>query len=139
MNKLQEYLEKKRIATLELPKMWIVKSTRKGVELPIEVQVSKIKENNGSCSWYEGKNFVTKPITKYYLEDYLFDSVGIVEGKEYELQVGSGSGCGDLWEWSYYCTLSKELAFKYFEKELEIITDKYILNDKSEEFIPCSC
>lgn len=120
--------------------MWIVKSTRKGVDLPIEVEVSKIEENNGNCSWYEGKTLVTKPMTKYYLVDYLSGCVRIVEGKGYEHEVGCGSGCDDLWEWSYYYTLSKELAFEYFEKELERVTDKYILNnDKSEEFIPCSC
>ena len=40
---------------------------------------------------------------------------------------GFSSGFGDLWQWSYYCTLSKKDADEYYLKELERVSKKYNL------------
>lgn len=44
MAKVQEYLKKKKIQELGLPKLYLVKSSPEGVEKPVERQVVEIIE-----------------------------------------------------------------------------------------------
>ena len=59
MSKVQEYLEKKRITALGLPKVWYVHShCDTGVHEPVEVQVTEI--TNGGTRYYSGDNSAVK-------------------------------------------------------------------------------
>jgi len=120
MSKVQEYLRNKRIKELGYPKMYTVKSTRRGVDPPEERQVIEISDDGFIIS-SEGKI----PFKRYKFEDSFPFSVVIQEGKNSSKEEGYGSGFGDLWEWSYYSTFSKEDAEKYYGEESERIKQKY--------------
>ena len=118
MTRLEEYFERKRIMDLALPKLYIVKSTRCGVEQPVEKQVIEIK--NGGIRLSPTK----KQIYRYIIEGSPYE-VEIVDGETYNMNEGYGTGFGDLWEWSYYSSFSKEDADAYYLEELERIKEKY--------------
>lgn len=111
MSKLQEYFEKKRIERLGLPKIWVVKSTREGVDVPIECQVKQID----NVSNYKRHIISESPY-----------EIDIENGKVESINEGFGTGFGDLWAWTYYSTLSKEDADKYYLTELDRVTNKYL-------------
>jgi hypothetical protein len=123
MTKVQEYLHNKKIKELGLPKVWVVKSTPEGVELPIERQVVEIKLNI-STRHYNSKEI---QLNRYVLDkvSYPFE-VDIENDSLSSSDYGYGSGFGDLWAWTYYTTLSKEDADEYYVKELKRITSKYL-------------
>ena len=127
MTKVGEYLEKKPLLRLELPKMYVVESGRTGVELPVERQIIEIIERNMSRTYYSGNKPREVNILEYILDDktYPYD-IEIEEGKIFASENGFASGVGDLWVWTYYSTLSLEDAREYYEKELERVTEKYL-------------
>lgn len=118
MTKLEDYFERKRVIDLALPKLYIVKSTRCGVEQPVEKQVIEIK--NGGIRLSPTK----KQIYRYVIEGSPYE-VEIVDGETYNMNEGYGTGFGDLWEWSYYSSFSKEDADAYYLEELERVKEKY--------------
>lgn len=111
MSKVQEYLKRKKIQELGLPKLYIVKSTPKGVEKSIECQVVEILELNG--------------VNRYKIEDSFPYEVDILRGETSNIQHGYGSGFGDLWGWTYFSSLSLTEAEVYYLNELERVKEKY--------------
>lgn len=126
MTKLEEYKRNKEIERLGLPLMYIVKSTREGVE-SLERQTVEISKESltksGNCTEWKQKY-------KYKFDESPYETE-ITDGENSSLNEGHGSGFGDLWEWSYYCTLSKDDADQYAEKELQRITKTYLKPHKS--------
>lgn len=112
MNKLQEYLKKKRIKELGLPKIYVVKSTPDGVDPIQEKQVIEITQG------------IRLPIDKYEMEDYPY-TIDILRGESSARDEGHGTGIGDLWAWTYFYSLSKEEAEAYYQKEKERVETKY--------------
>lgn len=113
MSKVQEYLKKKKIQELGLPKLYVVKSSPDGVEKPVEKQVVEIVENIA----FRGEERL--PIDRYKLEgSYYPYEVDILRGETSSLLDGYGTGVGDLWCWSYFSSLSKDEIEKYYEDEL---------------------
>ena len=125
MTKVQEYLSDKK----GLPKMYVVKSTREGVEAPIERKVIEIRESvsirlNGD--------------ERIPIDEYRFDvspySVQILRGKTSGKNDGYGSGFGDLWHWSYFSSFSLEEAEAYYIEELERVENKYLKFNIKQRF-----
>lgn len=118
-SRVQEYLRKKKIKDLALPKLYIVKSTPEGVDQPVERQVVEIVEGIGlDCI----KNL---PIDRYKLEGEYPYEVDIVRGETSDIDSGYGTGFGDLWGWSYFSSLSKDDADQYFNEESIRVKNKY--------------
>ncbi len=122
MSKVQEYLRKKKIKELGLPMMYVVKSTPDGVGKPVERQVVEIKPNYNFVTYSDGKMVL---LSKYVMEDDFPYEIDIEENNISASNSGYGSGFGDLWGWTYYCTLSKEDAEQYYINEWERVKDKY--------------
>jgi len=124
MGKVQDYLEKKRIASLNLPMAWVIKSTPDGVELPVERQVIELNVNYGIIN-YESKrvNF-----SRYFLDEAGgFPYEADIEAGEVSTAInGYGCGFGDLWSWTYYVTLNKQDGLNYYAEELKRVTKKYL-------------
>lgn len=116
MSKVQEYLEKKRIAKLGLPKLWVVKSTKEtGVDEPYEIQVKEIN-NDMSCS----------NVYIYKLDDYPYE-INIEDGAKSGVNHGYGSVFGDLWSWTIACFFLKEDAYAFYETEKRKLENKPLL------------
>jgi len=120
MSKLQDYLKKKKIQNMGLPKLYVVKSSPEGVEKPVERQVVEVIENVS----FRGKERL--PSDRYKLEDIYPYEVDILRGETSNKDDGYGSGCGDLWAWSYYSSFSMKDAEKYYEEEFMRVKTKYI-------------
>lgn len=120
MSKVQEYLKRKKIQELGLPKLYVVKSSPEGVEKPIERQVVEIIEN---ISFRGNERF---PIDRYKLNDNYPYEVDILRGETSVKEDGYGTGFGDLWCWSYFCSFSKIEIENYYEEELLRVQNKYI-------------
>jgi hypothetical protein len=110
MSKLEAYLKNKRIQELGLPKIWVVESTPNGVEKPIAVQVNEIIEWNNKF--------------RYKLDASPFE-VDIEKGLSSKKRDDYGTGFGDLWGGSVFCSLSEEEANAYFQKESNRVKEKY--------------
>lgn len=125
MSKVQDYIKRRRIEELGLPKIWMVKSDRTGVSKPHESQVVNIIEGIA----FRGEERTR--IDRYQVEEtpYNIDIVNLEKSTSID---GYGSGIGDLWSWTYYCTFSKEDADTYYEKELYRITEKYGVQNNQE-------
>lgn len=123
MSKVQEYLKRKKIEELGLPKLYIVKSSPEGVEKPVERQVVEIVENVA----FRGKERL--PIDRYKLEGSYPYEVDILRGETSGKVEGYGTGFGDLWAWGYFSSFSKEESEKYYKEEVQRVRDKYH-NDK---------
>ena len=124
MTKTQEYLEKKRIKALGLPIMYVVKSSPEGVDKAFERQVIEIKENVGVTR--KANDNTHYHYDTYKLEEGFPYEIDIINGETSGKDHGYGTGIGDMWAWSYFCSLSKEEADKYYEKELIRVTNKYL-------------
>jgi len=74
MSKVQEHLKNKNIQEMRLPKLYIVKSTRVGVEKPVERQVVEIIENIS----FTGEERI--PSDRYKLEGCYPYGVDILRG-----------------------------------------------------------
>lgn len=126
MGIVQEYLKKKKIKELGLPKMYIVKSTPKGVSDIKESQVINIVEGKNkkiySDIYPEGKVI---PYKIYYMEDGFPYEIDMDEDSISDSVEGHGTGFGDLWGWTYYCTLSEDDAKEYHKNETERVSKKY--------------
>ena len=124
MSKVQEYLRKKEIEKRDLPKVWIVKSTREGVSDLMERQISDIKLG---YSWImRGSSREKETLDRYFiLENGFPNKFDLVRGESSTTEDGHGSGMGDLWSWTYFISLSKEEALKWRESEITRIKEKY--------------
>lgn len=120
MSKVQEYLKNKRIKELGLPMLYIVKSTRDGVNEPIERQVVDIKEGVA----FRGSEKLI--YDRYILDEKSYPyEVDILRGNSSSKDDGYASGCGDLWVWSYFSSFDKEEAYKYYDEECLRVKNKY--------------
>ncbi len=131
MNKTQYLVNKGRIPDPANGNMWIVKSTRAGVsmyELPIW-DISDSSFVRQSFDPIKGKATEPKVIHQktYVLKESPYD-VAIEEGKTHGEQHGYGTGCGDLWSWSYFGSLDKAVAQEIYEKETHRVQMTYMLN-----------
>lgn len=126
MGIVQDYLENKKTKALGLPKLYIVKSTREGVEAICERQVIEITENVSYR--YGHRNTIDKtPIDRYSFapdEAYPF-SFDIARGEQSAVDQGFGSGTGDLWSWTYFASFSMEEAEQYHKEESIRVQEKY--------------
>lgn len=122
MSKVQEYLRKKKIKELGLPIMYVVKSTPTGVDKPVEIQVVEIKPNCVIRNYSDGNKV---PLNRYFMENDFPYEIDIEQDSISVSESGYGSGFGDTWVWTYYCTLSKEDAEQYYINEWERVKDKY--------------
>lgn len=129
MSPFQEYKEKRRIEALGLPKIWVVYSDRKGVKEPIEHQVIHIFEGNSFILSIDGVK-LEEPIAvdRYKIAEAPYE-INFERGKTYSLNAGYGSGCGDLWAWSYFSCLSKEEADTYYLNEVKRVKEKYAMHN----------
>lgn len=130
MGKVQDYLTLKKAKELGYPIIYFVKSTRTQVNEPITLQVVEIEKNSGRLL-YVGDVLCDIPIHRYIFEKGLSDiatSVDIAEGNLYELKTGSGTGFGDLWEWTNFFTFSKEKADEFYLAESARVKKKYQSN-----------
>ncbi len=122
INKLQEYKERKRMEALNL-RIFICKSDKNGTGEIEEYLVKHVMPNHGTKKYADG---ITKSITKYLLNTDKFPmEVEITEGDDFENIKGYGSGFGDLWEWTYHCSLSKEECLEWKTIEQKRIEDEY--------------
>jgi len=78
MSKVQEYLKRKKIEQLGLPKLYIVKSSPESVEIPVERQVVNIVENVA--------------FRRYELEGSYPYQVDVLRGETSSRDDGYGSG-----------------------------------------------
>ncbi len=130
MSAFTDYKEKKRIESLGLPKIWTVYSDRNGVKEPKEQQVINIslgisrEFSNIEDILNESKGV---RIDRYYLKNSPYE-IDIKEGEISGFNDGFASGCGDLWVWRNFGSLSKDKAYEFYHEELERITKKYLAN-----------
>lgn len=119
MSRVQEYLKIRKIQEMGLPKLYVVKSSPKGVEMPIERQVVEIVKG---VEFRGEKRLI---VDRYKLENEYPYEVDIVRGESSTQKDGYGSGIGDLWDWSYFSTFSKEESYKYYDLELTRVKERY--------------
>jgi len=121
--KLQKYLENKRIKEQGLPIMYVVKSDRTGVEMPVERQVIEIKKNTCIFTYANDK---TVSGDTYILDKTCFPyEIVIPQNRTSASEDGYGSGQGDLWSWSYCCFLSYNDAIIHYHNEFTRIKNVY--------------
>ena len=129
MSKLQEYLANKllqeRIQTLGLPKLYIVKSNRLGVEKPVEVQVVNIQRDAGFNITDE------LPIDLYEINTSPYQ-VWFNRTETTSEDELCGTGFGDLWSHTNFASFSLSEAEMYYQKECIRIETTY-LKDKQNE------
>lgn len=123
MSKVQEYLKNKEIAAKGYPTMYVVKSTPEGVDEPVARKVVDIKLNAGKKIFSKTKEVV---YDRYILEGSFPYEVEIDHGDISGSEEGHGSGCGDLWSWTYFSTTSKTVADSYFIRETKRVNEKYL-------------
>lgn len=126
MSKVQEYLRKKKIQEMELPKMYFVKSNREGVDKPVELQVSEIIKNSSFRIIGFGDKI---PYTKYKFDESPYE-IEILSGETSAIDKGLCCGIGDSWVWNHFCSLSKNEAEKYYKNEKTRIEKKYKNKEK---------
>jgi len=125
MGIVEEYLKNKKIKEMELPKLFIVKSTRLGVDKPIERQVESVRE--GVSYRIDGKERTR--IDRYGLGSQYPYEVDMLLGETSTNDCGYGTGTGDLWQWGYFSSFSEDEANGYYEAELKRVTEKYSFPD----------
>lgn len=121
MGIVQDYLNSKKTAHQPV---WVVKSTRDGVSLPIERKVYEIRPikrtvfgndwsrvENGECLRLDGAGFPYE--------------VDMWNCKNSGSDSGYGSGLGDLWVWTYTTFKSKFSALRYYKEEGIRVKNKY--------------
>lgn len=109
---------------MNLDKLYIVKSTRKGVSEPIGVEILDMVESVA----FRIKNDLKIPIDRYILGEVSPYAVDIMRGRSSSKDEGYGSGVGDTWSWTYFSSFSLEEANDYYKKELERIENTYKSN-----------
>lgn len=104
MNRIEEYKRKKAMEGKPAI-MYVVESRRDGVQLH-EREILSFSEN------------------KYKIDAYPYD-IELKEVDDIHADHGYASGFGDLWHWSYFSTVDKELALQKFEEEKKRVWEKY--------------
>jgi len=112
---LQAYYKNKYNKENDYPLIYVVKSSQDGVLPPDKRQVIQIEKNVGK-SKHDGESKWT-PTHKYILDEYYPYEVEIREDKISFLKELYGSGCGDLWDSSYYFTFKEKDAYDYYVRE----------------------
>lgn len=136
MSKVQEYLSRKAREKLNLPTMYVVHSSREGVDKPLEKPVTAIKVDAGWSFFRkkDGSNLEEKvSLTKYSMEGGFPYEILIPVGQKSSKEEGHGSGFGDLWSWTYFCTLSKDEALEYYKVESKRVQDKYFKEFRGDD------
>jgi hypothetical protein len=119
--KVQEHLRRKRMAAEGLPQtMYVVHSTREEVKM---FSVEIIEIGLGSRRRFHGEEDWTQS-TRYRLKESPFETE-IYDGDTFGEYNGHGTGCGDLWGYSMFCSLDEAVAKDLLEKETKRVYDKY--------------
>ena len=121
MNK-EEYLVKKgRKADPKLGKLYVINSTRAGVELVIREVWEIVKgpsiQREGDKDWTSSKRYILKE-SPYEIDIYNDETSGESHGY--------GSGTGDLWHWSHFAFLDGKEAAKKLHEEKERVAIAYL-------------
>lgn len=104
MNRIEEYKRKKAMEGKPAI-MYVIESRRDGVKL-------------------HEREILSFDANKYRLNEFPYE-VELQEVDDVQADHGYASGFGDLWQWSYYSTVDKELAIQKFEEETKRVYDKY--------------
>jgi hypothetical protein len=106
MGKLIEEYKRKKAMIGKPSTMFVIESTPEGVLLH-KREILSIEGN------------------EYKIGAFPYD-IKLKNEKDIHEQNGYGSGCGDLWGWSYYSMLDEEQAAKLFVDESKRVYDKYL-------------
>jgi len=122
MNK-EEYLRKKgRLPKEDFGSIFVFKSTPSGVG---EIHEHLIWEKKPwKYSTYIDGSCQDVPTTKFKLKESPFDC-SIDNHKVIGVESQYGSGVGDLWAYSFFCSLDRDALEKEREKESNRIKEKY--------------
>lgn len=122
MNK-EDYLRKKGTLPKEdYGSIFVFKSTPSGVG---EIQEHLIWEKKPwHYSTYIDGGYVKVPYTKFILKDSPFECQ-IDDDKTLGVESQYGSGVGDLWGYSFFCSLDKQVLERAREEEAKRIQEKY--------------
>lgn len=129
MSKLQEYLKLKKVKKEFPQKIWISISNREGVSEPEEFQITG-KDLYG----YSHKDGNKIPIYKYTIqsEQYPFN-VKMTEGEPCNSESSYGSGFGDLWSSTIFCSFDKNLVDRFYKEETKRVKKNYQMTDLTED------
>lgn len=130
MSRVEEYKKKKFIEQLMLPKLWVIRSDREGVSMPRQLQVISIEEISERTN-----GFVRTKVKRYKFDEAPFD-IDIEEGRDNGMNQGYGSGFGDLWCWTWFCTFSEEEALNFYRMESTRIEETYLKHKESKATLP---
>lgn len=120
----KQYLQNKGILPPDLGVMYIVSSTRAGVSMK-EVDIWEVK--NGGILTRSNHGLDEKTATKIYTFKEAPFELMIPDDRAFGENHGYGTGGGDLWSWSYFGTLDKEVAEQILHDESIRVTNKYQL------------
>lgn len=130
MSRVDEYKKKKMIEEMKLPKLWVIHSDREGVSMPRQLQVVAIDEiGERHYEYYRTK------VKRYKFEEEPF-SIDIEEGRDNGRNHGYGSGFGDLWCWTWFCSFSEEESLDYYRMESARIEETYLKQKESKMTLP---
>ena len=122
----ENYLRKKgELPATDLGKMYCFKSDREGVS---EIKELLIWSKTTGITYRSDGTKIGKTIP-YDRFDYKFKeapyNASILAGDSLSVDRGCGSGFGDLWSWTWFCSQDKELLEKEKEKELQRVIETY--------------
>jgi len=121
MGIVQDYLNNKKRT---YQPVWVVKSTRDGVLLPVERQVDDIKPIKRTI--YGDDESRVEHGECLYLDKIGFPyDVDMWNCKSSGSERGYGSGTGDLWVWTYTTFKYKFSALRYYIEEGIRVKNKY--------------
>jgi len=134
MSKVQEYLAKKKleqkIKEENLPVMYVVSSSSKGVKPIREIQVANIKKNSGA-------RFYSSSVKGIILNKYTFSEFEDPSYKYLEFNIEQGATSDFVSNYNgggNFGSLDKSEAEKYFEKETLRIKEEYNPDLKNDKF-----
>ncbi len=113
MNK-HEYLLKKGLIKPNQDTMYVIHSSRESVTMH-EVTINNIEDQ--------------RKATRYFLSESPWE-LDIRNTESFGQVDGYGPGVGDLWGWSYFGSLNKEVATEIFNSERERVEKKYLVGNK---------
>ena len=123
MNKKQ-YLQNKGLLPPDLGVMYIIHSTRAGVKMKT-LDIWGV--SHGGILTRFNHDIEEKTTTKKYIFKESPFELTIPDDRAYGEEHGYATGEGDVWGWSYFGTLNKEVAEQILHDESVRIATKYQL------------
>lgn len=119
----KDYLQNKGILPPDLGVMYIVTSTRAGVTMR-EVPIWDVRDN--VISVFRDDEMCNIESKTYKFKEAPFE-LTIMADDTYGEEHGYGTGFGDLWSWSHFGSLDKEVAEKILHDEKIRVAKTYQL------------